>query len=111
MSEAEANNQFYELRDAAFVDPNAAEDFLSEYPSSIHAKNSIGETALHFLAVENAIESVRSLLEQGADINTTNNFGDTPLSEAASLGYLELYRFLLDNGLIHDFTISMAIQL
>ncbi len=98
MSEIKSDNQFYKLRDAAFLDLEAAEEILREDPASIDAKNSIGETVFHFLAVENAIESVRHLLEQGSNINTTNDFGDTPLSEAAGLGYLEMCRFLLECG-------------
>ena len=72
-----------------------AERLLAENPDAIHSKNGIGETVLHYLAVEDRLEDVSWLLAHGADINTTNDFGNTPLSEAASLGYYELCDFFL----------------
>jgi uncharacterized protein len=91
-------NKFYEFVATVFHNPVDAAAFLAEYPTILKAKNSIGETPLHFLVIENAINSVHYLLEFGADINTTNESGETPLFNAAQLGYLEMCCFLLEHG-------------
>jgi ankyrin repeat protein len=90
--------RFYTLRDAAYFDLSAAAQVLRDNPSAIDARNSIGETAFHFLVVENALDAVQWLLEKGSDVNTRNNFGSTPLLEAASLGYVSMCEFLLSRG-------------
>ncbi|WP_448570007.1 ankyrin repeat domain-containing protein [Thalassotalea ganghwensis] len=82
---------------AVVEDKIMAERLVSEDPMIVHAKNGIGETVLHYLAVEDQLAEVSWLLKHGADINTTNDFGNTPLSEAASLGYYNLCEFLLNN--------------
>jgi ankyrin repeat protein len=91
-------NKFNEFVTTIFQNPATTAAFLTEYPTILKARNSIGETALHFLVIENAINSVRCLLELGADINTTNESGETPLLNAAQLGYLEMCCFLLEHG-------------
>jgi ankyrin repeat protein len=83
---------------AGFENLNTAAQLLDDFPSLIDEKTSLGETALHYLAVENQLEAVRFLYQRGANINTANNCGGTPLSEAASLGYVELVKFLLEKG-------------
>jgi len=64
----------------------------------LNAKNSIGETALHYLAVENDLEGVAWLKAKGADINTQNDFGSPPVFEVAQLGYKELLKWFIENG-------------
>jgi ankyrin repeat protein len=91
-------NKFHEFVRAVFHNPAAAAGLLTEYPDILKAKNSIGETPLHYLVIENAINSVRCLLELGADINTTNELGQTPLFQSAQLGYLEMCCYLLEHG-------------
>jgi len=86
----------------------SASKLLAEEPDLIYVKNGIGETVLHYLAVENQLEMVRWLYNKGSDLNTTNDFGNTPLSEAASLGYLELCEFLLENGADHKICTSQG---
>ena len=90
--------RFYSLREAMFNDLQAAQTLIEQDPSIIEARSGIGETALHYLCVENHLEGVRWLHQRGANINTLNNFQATPLIDAASLGYVELCRFLLANG-------------
>ena len=92
--------EFGKLIDAVCSDLTLAENLVLEFPGILHAKNGIGETVLHYLAVENKIVQVNWLLSKGANINTTNDFGDTPLSEASSLGYFELCRVLLEKGAV-----------
>jgi ankyrin repeat protein len=64
----------------------------------LNAKNSIGETVLHYLAVENDLEGVAWLKTKGADINTQNDFGSPPVFEVAQLGYKALLKWFIENG-------------
>jgi ankyrin repeat protein len=57
----------------------------------LNARTGLGETPLHYLAVENHIEAIKALVEKkSADVNTLNDFGGSPISDAARLGYVEL---------------------
>jgi len=66
--------------------------------SILNARNSIGETVLHYLAVENDQEGIAWLKAQGANLNTQNDFGSPPVFEVAQLGYKELLKWLIENG-------------
>ncbi len=90
--------RFYKFRDACYSDRAAATKMLSEDRTLLGIRNNLGETALHFLAVENELDAVQWLVYRGADVNTRSDFGDTPLLEAAQLGYVEMCRLLLENG-------------
>lgn len=80
---------------AGFESPEEMLTILHEDPSLIEARTGLGETALHYLSVENQYRAVKALVEAGAQINTLNECGGSPLSEAASLGYVELVEYLL----------------
>lgn len=75
-----------------------ASEMLSCTPALLHMMNSIGETVLHFLAVENDLNGVAWLHARGADLDTKNTFGQPVLFEVASLGYKELFRWFVENG-------------
>jgi len=94
-SEAELLN---ELIDAAVQDQQKARQMLQRHPGLLQARLGLGETALHFLAVEGYAEGVRFLALAGADVNAQNEFGDTPLIDAALLGREEVVRTLLSLG-------------
>ncbi len=53
---------------------------------------------LHWMAVENVLSVVLSLIELGAEIDTVNHFGSTPLQEAVQLGRTEICLELLARG-------------
>ena len=83
---------------AAFTSRDELVRLLVSEPHLMKARTGLGETPLHYLAVENQIDSVKILMEHGAEINTQNDFGGAPLSEAAGLGYADLVACLLDHG-------------
>ncbi len=90
------------LINTCFESLEKASILLDDNPDLIFKKTGLGETPLHYLAVENQLDAVKFLFSRGADLNTTNNFDDTPVSEAVSLGYVDMVRFLLENGAAID---------
>lgn len=88
----------YDLARCAMVDREAAQALLQARPDLINAKDSTGETALHYLVVENYLDGVSFLVGHGADVNTQDNFGRTPLMHAAQLNYVSICRFLIGQG-------------
>jgi len=83
---------------AFFTSVEAGLSLLDREPDLRDVRDSLGETPLHYLAVENHIEAVKALVEKGADANTLNNFGGSPLSDAAGLGNVDLVKYLLSVG-------------
>lgn len=67
-------------------------------PRLIRERTSLGETALHLLALGESQDAVRSLLDLGAEISALCEFGESPLSLAASVGKAEIVRILLTAG-------------
>jgi ankyrin repeat protein len=57
-----------------------------------------GLTPLVFAVRVNDLESVRTLLEAGADVNQVTNYGWSPLLVATQNRYYQLASFLLDHG-------------
>jgi ankyrin repeat protein len=69
---------------------------LNSDSSLVKERTGLGETPLHYLAVENQLDAVTALVEKhGAEINTVNDFGESPLCEASRLGHFEMARYLL----------------
>jgi len=93
------DDMWYSFRNAVYShDFVAASSILTLHPRIISSTNSIGETVLHFVAVENDIEGVAWLYSKGANINTKNKFGDPVIFEVASLGYKELFAWFVKSG-------------
>ena len=90
---------WYQLRNAlAAGDYTTAMRLLKKNPKLRDERNSIGETVLHYLAVEDDREAVAWLHKQGADLNAVNEFGTPLLFEVALLGYRDLLLWLLEHG-------------
>lgn len=83
---------------AFFESTEAGVKLATAEPELLKAKTRLGETALHYLAVENQIQAVKALVAMGADINNLSACAGTPLSESASLGYADLVKYLLEAG-------------
>lgn len=75
-----------------------AEALLASHPSLFDLRNSIGETVLHFLAVENELEAVAWLFARGFSLKTQNTFGTPMVFEVAGGGHRELLLWLARHG-------------
>ncbi len=90
---------WYELRNSVYLRQfKHAEDLLGANPDLFDLRNSIGETVLHFLAVENDIQGVEWLHDRGFSLDTKNRFGEPLVFEAADLGHKELALWLAQHG-------------
>jgi ankyrin repeat protein len=84
---------------AFFTSVDDGLSLLDTEPGLLHIRTGLGETPLHYLAVENHIEAIKALVEKkGADVNTLNDEGGSPISEAEGLGYVNLVKYLLSVG-------------
>jgi hypothetical protein len=87
----------YRLIRACSSSLEEAAALLDAEPFLIDARTGIGETLLHYLAVEDHFEGVRFLHQRGASLDVTNAFEETPLKEALSLGNAVVAGYLLDH--------------
>uniref|UniRef100_A0A8C5RCW8 Protein phosphatase 1 regulatory subunit n=1 Tax=Laticauda laticaudata TaxID=8630 RepID=A0A8C5RCW8_LATLA len=76
----------------------AAREMLRADPGAVNGTNADGISALHQACIDENIEVVEFLVENGADVNQADNEGWTPLHVAASCGYSEIAQYLLDHG-------------
>jgi hypothetical protein len=96
---ADVDPAWYALRNALFAeDYDEASRLVGSRPELLHLMNGIGETVLHFLAVEDDQGAVTWLHARGSDINTKNEFGTPVLFEVASLGYKDLFAWFVEAG-------------
>jgi len=94
-----ARPEWYQLRDALEnADFAAASTLLDKDSSLLHEGNGIGESVLHFLAVENNRLAVEWLHTRGSDLNAANKFGTPLLFEVAQLGYRDLFLWFIEHG-------------
>ena len=71
---------------------------VSNDPEVLHIRSGIGETPLHYLAVENRSDAVGWLHERRASIDTKNEFGTPVVFEVALLGYRDLLVWFLNHN-------------
>jgi len=88
---------FYDFVRTAIFHQNVALQMLTANPNRINARSSSGETALHYVVIENYLEAARFLIDRGADVNTTSG-DETPLIHATVLGYHEMVVLLIAHG-------------
>jgi ankyrin repeat protein len=90
---------WYDLRDAVYTRKwSSAEQLLAANPGLVSSRDGLGETVLHFLAVENDLEGVAWLHAHGFDINSKNDFGTPVIFEVAQLGYKDLVLWFISKG-------------
>ncbi|XP_053464007.1 protein phosphatase 1 regulatory subunit 12C isoform X3 [Nycticebus coucang] len=85
---------------AADPSPGAELDPAAPPPARavLDSTNADGISALHQACIDENLDVVRFLVEQGATVNQADNEGWTPLHVAASCGYLDIARYLLSHG-------------
>ena len=71
---------------------------LARESSLRSAVNGMGETVLHYQAVEDDEQGVSWLWSRGFDINTRNKFGTPVAFEVAQLDYRDLLHWFISNG-------------
>ena len=54
-------------------------------------------TPLHLAIINNHLRTVECLLKNGADLKIRDSNGDTPLLVAASLGFVDIAKKLIEN--------------
>ena len=91
------------------MDRKAAIDFaragdtpaLSQYLSAgipANLTNHKGDTLLMLAAYHGNVETVRVLIEKGADVDAINDRGQSPIAGAVFKGYDEVVRLLVNEG-------------
>lgn len=94
-----SEKNWYLLRNKVFERKySEASILLKEESELVDVRNGIGETVLHFLAVENDIEGVAWLKSRGFDLDCKNEFGVPVVFEVAQLGYRELLEWFQKHG-------------
>jgi ankyrin repeat protein len=61
-------------------------------------RNGLGETMLHWYAIEGAPVIVEKIIGLGFDVNTTNAFGRPPLFECVQINRWDMVELLLAHG-------------
>ncbi len=96
---AESEPRWYAFRNAVRRrDYDLAQQMLAADRDLLTLHSRLGETVLHFLAVENDGTAVAWLHARGADLDTKNAFGTPVLFEVAQLRYKELFAWFVHHG-------------
>ena len=74
---------------ASSAPPASLEEFLREFPKSIHEKNLDGETPLYFACRSGNADNTRVLLKAGADASARTSSGATPMHWLSSFDAAE----------------------
>ena len=72
--------------------------FLIDQGADVNAKDSDGDTPLHWAAADGHVDVVKLLIDCRADVNAKNSDGDTPLHLAVENSRNEIAYHLLVNG-------------
>src|SRR5947207_1691163 len=88
------------LMQFAVSKPKLARKLVKDHPEILNLRTGIGETALHYLAVENHADAVQLLIELGADVNVNNEFGKSALDEAVQVEAKETIEVLRRAGAV-----------
>lgn len=99
---ANGDPRFYDLRTALLVDQDAALERIRADSTLLDVRSGLGETLLHWFAVEYREDIVKALLQHGAAVDPTNHFGSTPFAEAAQLRNEKMCSLLLEHGAAID---------
>lgn len=84
----------------AVSDPKLARKLVKDHPEVLNLRTGLGETALHYLAVENYADAVQLLIDLGANVNAKNEFGKSALEEAVQVEATETVQVLRRAGAV-----------
>lgn len=98
----------HEFLTACFHELSKAEEILLECRELISSRDGVGETALHYLAIEDNIDGVVFLIQHGAEVNVQNDFGGTPLSDVSGLGMEPMVVCLLSHGATTEYSDNLG---
>lgn len=79
-------------------DVQKTDSILNLHPGQIHAKDSMGKSALYFAARYNKEEILSGLIKKGADVNAVTNNNETALHIASSKKKHEIVSILLEHN-------------
>lgn len=95
----DASDAWYLLRDALFhEDFEFAETHLQAHPGLLEERDGVGETVLHFLAIEDCLAGVAWLHARGASLDTRDDLGTPVVFDVAGLGYADLLQWFVAQG-------------
>src|SRR4051794_11271378 len=82
----------------AVNNPKLARKLIADRPAVLDLRTGLGETALHYLAIENQFAAVEMLIGLGADVNSRNHFARSALGEAMEVGAIRTVEVLRRAG-------------
>jgi ankyrin repeat protein len=88
------------LMQFAVSNPKLARKLVKDHPEVLNLRTGIGETALHYLSVENYADAVQLLIDLGADVNVKNEFGNSAIEEAMQVEARETIEVLRRAGAV-----------
>lgn len=86
------------IRLARSDDLAGAEAWLRAHPEIVTDRDSLGETPLHWLAIESELDAVKLLIAHGADVQTTTDAGTPILSDVVTVCSVPVLQALLEAG-------------
>jgi ankyrin repeat protein len=88
------------LMQFAVSSPKLARKLVKDHPEVLNLRTGLGETALHYLAVENYAEAVQLLIDLGAEVNVQSKFGASAPAEATQVEAKEAAEVLRRAGAV-----------
>jgi ankyrin repeat protein len=104
LSQAKNGSLQKALRDAAEISPEITQmivdklNTLNKLKEELDYQDSDGFTAMHTAVRSGKLETIRCLVDAGANINIAEDYGFIPLHEAIIAGNYEHAKYLIDKG-------------
>lgn len=89
---------FEDLLELAAESPHLFQKKYQSHKEVFLIKGLWGENVFHFLCVEGYVESVKIMIEMGADVNSPNAYGETPLAICSIILQKKIVEILLKAG-------------